>query len=616
VTRLKWTVAVALGAAGCSSPDPVRVGSKPFAENQILAELIAKLAVEEGLPVERHLDFGDTFACQDAITSGALDVYPEYTGTALAALGLPAQRDRDQAWTTLRDRTADLGLQWPVRLGFDNPYVVVTTPSVAARRGLRAVSDLVPEATSAAPVEPVAWTVAASAEFMERPVDGFDALGRHYGIVDWEAAVVSVDPAERFGALLGGRVDVAIADATSPWIDEYGLVVLDDDLSFFPAYEAAPVVRAATLAKHPVLGDALARLDGMLTRPMVRAANRAVEIDGRDPREVAERLGVDLGLLDEAVAADVQRLEVAVSPGGEAPRLVGLALKAVREASPGARVMTSPSADPAAALAGKDAWLAVVAAPTLFDEPGESGRAQPAGGVEALAALGHVAVHLVGRSGGPARLQDVRRVGVGAADSVAARLGRDLASAYGVPLELQSGERGPQLAALDAGELDAVLVVDEVGSAAATLALRADGRTLLPIDGWAESDRGFRYPYLRSWRIAPASYPGVSGVVPTVGAQLVLVAPRATRRQLGEGGPVGALEPSGSRPLTDGQRQRLQGLLSVVPLDPVVPRHRPPSRSPGPALPLQPAVTLANLATFGFLGFLLWVLARGTSRVE
>jgi glycine betaine/choline ABC-type transport system substrate-binding protein len=580
-------------ATACHSPDPVRVGSKPFAENRVLAELMARLIEEAGLPVERHLDFGDTPACREAVRSGALDLYPEYVGTALAALGLPAERDGDAAFALLRDRTADLDLAWPVRLGFDNPYVVVTTPAVAARGGLQRLSDLAADG--------VRWRVATSAEFTERPVDGFDALGRFYGLPAWEATVIADDPARRHGALLAGEVDLMVDDATSPWIDEYGLVVLGDDLGFFPAYDAAPAVNRRTAAARPRLGQALAPLEGALSLATIRAANRSVEIDGVDPRAAAEGILVAMEQIDAPAPDLVPPLRVAVAPGGEAARLVGLAVKAVREGTPGWRVAVTPQEAPVAAL--EELQLAVVAAPALFEAPAGSGRARPREDVEALAALGHLAVHWIGEAPG-----DVARLGVGPAGSGADSVAAALAAAYGWDLERVPGEREAQLAQLDAGQLDAVLILDEVGAASPTLALREPGRVLQPIDGWAGSDRGFRWPFLRAARIPAGAYPGQPEAVPTLTTQVVLVGPRRRGAPLGGGGPASALE--AGQGLTDATVARIREALAGVPIDPVLPRPRVERGEGRGALPLQPGVTAANLGAFVFLAWLGWLLGR------
>ena len=175
------------------------------------------------------------------------------------------------------------------------------------------------------------------------------------------------------------------------------------------------------------------------------------------------------------------------------------------------------------------------------------------------------------------------------------------------------GTVADQLVAMDLGDLDAVLIVDEVGGAVPTLALRDPGRVLLGIEGWAESDRGFRLPFLRAQRLPPGTYPGQDQAVPTLGTQVVLAAPRPDAVALGGGGPASALTADDRIAPTADQLEHLAGRLDAIPLDPILPRPRIRPVD-GPGLPLQPAITAANLVTFAYLGALIWILAGAGRR--
>ncbi len=173
---------------------------------------------------------------------------------------------------------------------------------------------------------------------------------------------------------------------------------------------------------------------------------------------------------------------------------------------------------------------------------------------------------------------------------------------------LVPGDPTAQLEQLDSGALDAVLLLDEVGAAAPALALRAPHRVLAPVEGWASSDRGFRLPFVGAERVPPHSYRRVERPVPSVGMQRVLVGALASDVGLGGGGPAAALDRSPTA-LEPAERDQLALSLST-PVDPALPRRRSEARRRA-SLPLQPAVTVANLGAFAFIGFLMWVLLGG-----
>ncbi|HHO52742.1 MAG TPA: hypothetical protein ENK18_18170 [Deltaproteobacteria bacterium] len=597
---MRWVLTPAL-LASCAPQHPIRIGSKEFAENRILAELLAQILDDGGLAVERHLDLGDTFACHQGLRSGEIDLYPEYTGTALAVLGLPADHDADTSWSLLRQRTSDLDLSWPVRLGFDNTYVLATTPVVAARHELIRISDLA--------LAPTVTRVASSPEFLQRPIDGFAALQRHYGLPRLASTVVDSDPDVLHRALLQGEVELVVTDATDAWIDEYGLVVLSDDLGFFPAYEAAPVVHSEVLLRHPEIQPLLEQLEGTLTLDEMRRANRSVAIDGRSPRETARELLIEAGLAEGGDEGPREQLVVTVLPGSESPRLTGVALAQIRRILPGLKLVTQ--AEPGIEAAAE---LSVLPAPVLFT-PGPAGRAQPREDLWALGALGHVAVHWIARAEGSRSWRAARRVGVGPSGSGADRVVALLETMYELELEREHGPREAQLEALDQGELDAVVILDEAGGAEPTLALRDKDRVLLGIDGWIGSDRSFRLPFLRAQRLPADTYPGQPEPLPTVGTQVVLAARHAGPVALGSGGPASALVQRGAV-LAPSQLDELSQALDGVPLDPVLPSREAPGAPREATLPMQPAITLTNLATFAYLGLMLWLLIHKQQQLQ
>jgi glycine betaine/choline ABC-type transport system substrate-binding protein len=263
-------LAAAVGCAG--GPAPVVVGGKNFTEQRILGELLAQTLERAGMRVERRLDLGGTLVCDTALRAGAIDVYVEYTGTALTAI-LHDGPEGDAAAVRRRVAAAyePAGLVWLPPLGFDNTFALVVRPDA----GVRTISA----AVATAP----AWQAAFGYEFQSRP-DGAPLLARVYGLRF--AGVRTMDLGLLYQALAERQVDLVVGSATDAAIDRLGLVVLDDDRHAFPPYEAAPVVRRAALQEHAGLAPALDGIAGGLDVATMRRLNAAVDVEHRSPAEV------------------------------------------------------------------------------------------------------------------------------------------------------------------------------------------------------------------------------------------------------------------------------------------------------------------------------------------
>ena len=274
---LALLVLVLLGSAATAAP--IRVGSKNFSEQFIVAELYAGALEAAGYDVERKLNIGSTFAVHDAIRAGTIDVYPEYTGTGLITLlgepggGTDPDRVYDQVRTGYRDR---FELEWLNRSAVNNAYVIVVRPDIAARYGLATLSDLARVSRD--------LNVAVTAEFTERP-DGLPGLKAAYGI-EFGTIRPFAGMRLRYEAMLQGRFEVANAFATDWQITARRLVALTDDRGVFPPYELAPVLRSA-IARDAGVAAALNRVSEVLDTETMRRLNEEVELHGRPPREVA-----------------------------------------------------------------------------------------------------------------------------------------------------------------------------------------------------------------------------------------------------------------------------------------------------------------------------------------
>jgi osmoprotectant transport system permease protein len=271
-----------------STPDAaVVVGSKNFTEQIVLSELVAQAIEAEGLGVERRFNLGGTLVCDEALRRGDIDVYVEYSGTALTALfNEPLdQLRRDGTGGSLSARVlarvqahyAERGIMVLPGLGFNNTFAVLVRAADARARQLTTISDLARVAAE--------WRAGFGYEFLERP-DGFAGLARAYGLRFREAPRV-MDLNLIYRAVAAGEIDVTAGDATSGLISALDLVHLADDREYFPPYDATPVARTTTLRRYPALERALRRLAGVVSADQMRRMNHEVDGLRRDPRDVA-----------------------------------------------------------------------------------------------------------------------------------------------------------------------------------------------------------------------------------------------------------------------------------------------------------------------------------------
>ena len=274
---LIWFALLAL--VSCSRSDSVIVvGSKNFTESVLLGELLAQqIEHRTDLRVERRLNLGGTFLCHQALRSGQIDLYPEYTGTALTAiLKRPVEQDPSKVLETVSlAYREEFAAQWLQPFGFNNTFAVVVRPEDTGPQPLRTISDLAAVSKDR--------TIGFNFEFLERQ-DGYPGLVARYGL-SFAREPKTMDLGLLYRALRGGQIDVAVGSSTDGLIAAWNLRILEDDLRYFPPYDAAPVVRIETLERHPKLRDALAQLGDLLSENEMQGLNH--EIDGRH-RAVAQ----------------------------------------------------------------------------------------------------------------------------------------------------------------------------------------------------------------------------------------------------------------------------------------------------------------------------------------
>lgn len=271
---------------------PIVVASKPFGESYLLSEMFAQLLESRGLSVERRPGLGATEIAFGALRSGAIDAYPEYTGTGLIAIlhdSLPDSvlADPRGVFAHVAKRFADeYRVRWLPPLGFQNTYAIAVTRVTANKYQLRTLSDLARESPH--------LTAGFTADFIGRS-DGLVGLARVYGLRP--RAVRPLAPAVKYQALVSGAVDVIDGYSTDGLLARYDLVTLVDDRHFFPPYEAAALVTEKLEAEMPGAVTVLTLLSGRLDEKTMRQLNRRVEVDGEDIRVVAADALKTLGLV-------------------------------------------------------------------------------------------------------------------------------------------------------------------------------------------------------------------------------------------------------------------------------------------------------------------------------
>jgi osmoprotectant transport system substrate-binding protein len=268
-----------LTGCGPSRENRIVVGSKNFTEQLILGEIIAQqIETKTHLPVERRFYLAGTYICHQAILGGRIDIYPEYTGTALTAvLKEKPDADREKVYNQVKteyERRFNLTLGSP--FGFNDTFAIEIRGEDARRLGLKTISQAAPYAPK--------WRAGFGYEFMERP-DGYKGLAATYGL-HFAALPRIMDLGLLTRALKDNQVDVIAGNATDGLIPALDLFALVDDKHYFPPYEAVPIIRQETLASHPEVKQALDELAGKISDDAMRQLNYAVDGQHRDVKEV------------------------------------------------------------------------------------------------------------------------------------------------------------------------------------------------------------------------------------------------------------------------------------------------------------------------------------------
>ena len=266
------------GVTGCTRATGLTVGAKNFTEQDILGEILAiHLSNQLRFKITSRLHLGGSYLAHAALLAGDIDLYPEYSGTALTAcLKLPLERDPKKVFASVRAayfERHDVEWGWP--LGFENTFAMV----VPKELGYRTLSEAVARKKN--------WRLAMGYEFEAR-ADGWPLFRKTYPLQLGEP-IKTMDLGLLYRALQAGEVDMAAGNTTDAALASGAFTVLEDDLHFFPPYETCLAVRRAALTEHSGLRPALDQLTGMINPEQMRQMNAEVTQSKAEPAEVARK---------------------------------------------------------------------------------------------------------------------------------------------------------------------------------------------------------------------------------------------------------------------------------------------------------------------------------------
>lgn len=258
------------------STEQVTIGSKDFTESALLAEIVAQMLEARGVSVERRFELGGNLP-HDAMVSGTLDLYPEYTGTSYTAIlhHTPIGDPRAVYDQMKQEYASKFNIEVSPPLGFENTFAILVRGEEARRLNLKTISDAAPHATR--------WRAGFGQDFMSRD-DGYPGFSKTYGLKF--AEVREMDLSLTYIALSSRQVDLIAGNSTEGRIATLDLFQLADDRHYFPPYEAVYLVRQDSLTRVPALREALSKLASAISTEEMRRLNYEIDGNKRDLKEV------------------------------------------------------------------------------------------------------------------------------------------------------------------------------------------------------------------------------------------------------------------------------------------------------------------------------------------
>jgi osmoprotectant transport system permease protein len=274
------------GASRTDGALRVSVGSKDFTESALLAEIAAQLLESRGVVVERRFELGGNLP-HEALVSGTLDLYPEYTGTSYTAiLHHPPISDPRAVYDQVKQEySAKFNVEVSQPLGFENTFAILIRGEEARRLNLKTISDAAPQAPR--------WRAGFGQDFMSR-ADGYPGFSKTYGLKF--AEVREMDLSLTYIALSSRQVDLVAGNSTEGRIATLDLFQLADDRRYFPPYEAVYLVRRDSLTKVPALQEVIAKLANGISTDEMRRLNYEIDGNKRDAKEVVKEWIAKRGL--------------------------------------------------------------------------------------------------------------------------------------------------------------------------------------------------------------------------------------------------------------------------------------------------------------------------------
>ncbi len=593
---------------GCADEGKsLRVGAKPFAESMILAEMIAQLAENEGIRVERSIPFGLTPKIMEAVKQDVIDVYPEYNGTSLIFLGQAPTSDGEASTARVQNLFKPLGLEMAGKFGFSNDYAIVTTREKAAELGARTIGDL---------ADAGSLTFAVDADFVQRPADGLQQMNRRYGITGASTITFPVGTEGKdqiVAALLDGSADVGELFMTDGQIAEYDLVVLEDNLKFFPVYEVAPLVRSDALEAIKPLRGVLDKLAGQISAADMQAMNKAVDLDAQSPASVATAFLAAKGLLPEdAASGGAAKIKVVADPSVRRGTGTARALRAIRAGYAGSDLDLVNSPAPLDVLAAGKARVAIVGAEAFY-RLGSDGPVKTRS-AEAFAVLGYKLAHLVSLASGGDSISGMQKISTGPEGSGSAAVLRMMLASFGLTgqVEVINSDASPreQLQGLNRGNYDGVFLMLDIADRVFAGQMRSGFYKLVNLTQWAEGGHTARFSFIRPATIPAATYTGQSEPVTTVSTQFVLASPAKTVQTAGEVGPgTAGIDSSSAIPVSASAVESIREALGPMDvIDPAIPVHGslvPEITVVDKSLPFDADISIINIL---MILFTVWVV--------
>ena len=294
MVRVLWAavMAAAIGWAGLASAQTIVVGGKAFTEQQIMTAMTVQLLKAKGFTPERKAGMGSA-AVRSALENGQIDVYWEYTGTALSVFNKINDKfaTSEEAYKKIKEVDGAKGIVWLNMSPANNTYAFAMNKDQAQKLGIVTMSDLAKAVKGGAKL-----TFASNAEFYARP-DGLPGWQNAYGFEFDRDNVKRMDTGLVYSALKDRQVDTGVVFATDGRIPAFNFVVLKDDKNYAPPYNMAPVVRKEILDKNPKIADALNALSAKLNNETMARLNASVDVDKKTPEEVADQFLKQNGLV-------------------------------------------------------------------------------------------------------------------------------------------------------------------------------------------------------------------------------------------------------------------------------------------------------------------------------